>query len=403
MRLGFSRRDVVVGATVAALAGPAWASERIARISFGLSYNLPWTTAAVNGDAEGAVLISTGLSRIFLSSELVGRSGAVRTKREISDTALGRRETDLFFARRVTLGSALEIDDAHLASLPAGYADPDFAGAVGGIFSKVVAGFDFEKRLLTIARRSHFDTRGYEEARLLGGPPERTTSLSEFSTYGAVESLVLEENGSFDPRPAITATIDGREVRLLLDTGFSGSVLLYGDAPGEAAPDSQVWLFGAGPAAKLARARELSFAGVTVPAPVIEYVQRDVRAHQSGLGVDGVIGMELLRRFHIILDMSDEAVWMKPNKAFGQPIRYNKAGMNLTKQGSDVLVANITPHAPAWQAGLQPGDRLVNWAGAASLRALQASLSGDPGARVELLVQRDQRAATLAVELQDLV
>ena len=68
-----------------------------------------------------------------------------------------------------------------------------------------------------------------------------------------------------------------------------------------------------------------------------------------------------------------------------------------------MLVANITPQAPAWRAGLQPGDRLVNWAGAASLRALQASLSGAAGARVDLLVQRDQRTATLAVELQDLV
>lgn len=403
MRLGVSRRDVFAVAAVTVLAAPAWASERIARIPLKLSYNLPWTTAAVNGDAEGAVLISTGLSRIVLSSALVGRSGAVRTKREFSDTALGRRETDLFFARRISLGSALEIDDYYLASLPEGYADPDFAGAAGGIFSKVVAGFDFEKRLLTVARRSHFDTRGYGEARLLGGPPERTASLSEFSTYGAVESLAVEENGSFDPRPAITATIDGREVRLLLDTGFSGSVLLYGDAPEAAAPDSQVWLFGAGPAAKLARASQMSFAGVAVPAPVIEYVQRDVRAHQSGLSLDGVIGMELLRRFHIILDVSDEAVWMKPNKAFAEPIGYNKAGMNLTKQGSDVLVANITPQAPAWRAGLQPGDRLVNWAGAASLRALQASLSGAAGARVDLLVQRDQRTATLAVELQDLV
>lgn len=403
MRLGFSRRDAFVGAAAAALAAPARASERIARIPLRLSYNLPWTAAAVNGDAEGAVLISTGLSRIFLSSELVERSGAVRTKREFSDTALGRRETDLFFARRITLGGALEIDDYHLASLPEGHADPDFAGAAGGIFSKVVASFDFEKRLLTVARRSHFDTRDYGEARLLGGPPERPATLSEFSTYGAVESLVVEENGTFDPRPAITAAIDGREVRLLLDTGFAGSVLLYGEAPGLTSPDSQVWLFGAGPAAKLARARQISLAGVTVPAPVIEYVQRDVRAHQSGLGIDGVIGMELLRRFHIILDVSDEAVWLKPNKAFGQPIRYNKAGMNLTKQGSDVLVANITPHAPAWRAGLQPGDKLANWQGAASLRALQASLSGDAGGRVELLVQRDQRAATLAIELQDLV
>lgn len=403
MGVALSRRDALAGAVALAAAPPAHAASRVAQIPLRLSYNLPWATGRVNGKAGGPFLISTGLARVWLAPEVVAISGAPRLKREISDTALGAREADVHIARRVTVGAALQLDDLEVTSLHEGFGDPDFEGAIGGIFSRVTAGFDFQERTLTLARRSGFDTREHAELRLLGGPPTRTVRLSEFSTYGAIETLALEENATFDPRPIVRVTIDDREVRLLLDTGYAGSVLLYEAAPDGAAPESQVWLFGAGPSAKLSRAREVAIAGFVVPEPVIEHVYEDVRTSHSGAGVDGLIGMELLRRFHVVLNFAEEAIWLRPNTAFGDQIRYNKSGMSLTKQRAEVLVANVTTNGSAWAAGLRPGDRLLNWPGAASLRALQASFSQHAGSQVELLARRGQRTATVAVELHDIV
>lgn len=398
---GLTRRTLT--ASIVSLIGPpAFARGGQVKIPFALTHNVPSTAGTVNGRAAGPLLISTGHAWVTFERQILQNAGAVEAGASWADTALGRRQASFYGTDRIVLDGRLTLNDYYVASLPPGTADPDFQGVVGGLFGRRAAMFDFDARTLMIGRRSQFTTEGFRPLRSLGGPPARVSETSTFSRWGPVTHVAFEWNALFDRRPIVKAVLDGRELRLLLDTGFGGAVLLYGEGRQKAAPDGQAWLFGEGPATRIERASQLELGGIRLKDPVVEYVQDGVQPHHSAKTIDGIVGMEVLRRTQLLLDLGREEVMLKPNAALNDPFDYNRSGMSLTKVGRDILVARVTSGAPAWRAGLRPGDKLVRWDGAASLRGLSQRFSRPPGARADLIAQRGERTAAIHLVLEEL-
>jgi hypothetical protein len=65
------------------------------------------------------------------------------------------------------------------------------------------------------------------------------------------------------------------------------------------------------------RVHEVRIGPYTLRDVVAEFVDAGVRSKQEG--ADGIIGNELLRRFNVIFDMPDGALYLRPNGAFDDP------------------------------------------------------------------------------------
>jgi predicted aspartyl protease len=75
-------------------------------------------------------------------------------------------------------------------------------------------------------------------------------------------------------------------------------------------------------------------------------------------GVQGVIGVDMLRRFNAVLDYGRDRVWLTPNGARGAPFRRNRIGVVSGPGGTVALVA---PGSPAERAGFRAGDVIARW------------------------------------------
>ena len=144
---------------------------------------------------------------------------------------------------------------------------------------------------------------------------------------------------------------------------------------------------------------------------------------------NGSIGGELLKRFNLVMDYSNSAMYRKKNKNFGQPFNYNMSGIVLehgglliiesfetavkpvspANEGIEVFktpivykkfalqpsfrIARVRENSPGFHAGLQEGDILVKInrkkAYHYTLEELTHILSSEEGKLIMLEVERD--------------
>lgn len=80
---------------------------------------------------------------------------------------------------------------------------------------------------------------------------------------------------------------------------------------------------------------------------------------------NGTLGSEILRRFTVVYDYSNQQIFIRKNRRFSEPFHYNLAGMELYQPYANLPyleVVYIRKNSPADLAGLLKGDaiRLVN-------------------------------------------
>ncbi len=72
---------------------------------------------------------------------------------------------------------------------------------------------------------------------------------------------------------------------------------------------------------------------VLVSFPNSEYV----KASNTNIQRNGIIGSEILRRFHIILDYSNKQISLRKNKNFKEPFYYNRSGLDIIYNGKILI------------------------------------------------------------------
>jgi hypothetical protein len=77
---------------------------------------------------------------------------------------------------------------------------------------------------------------------------------------------------------------------------------------------------------------------------------------------DGNLGIGILKRFDLIIDYPDSALYLKPAQRLDEPFEHDMTGMEYFKSGDDfdhVIVSRVEPGSPADQLGIEPGDDIV--------------------------------------------
>jgi Aspartyl protease len=179
-----------------------------------------------------------------------------------------------------------------------------------------------------------------------------------------LDSAAITAKGGYgSERIYVTAMIDDRPYRLMVDTGAPSSLLLFpraasrsGLAEGRRFAPIAVSGFGgrADKLAKMIRATRFALGPLGFDRPFVKLMDEDGPARPDA---DGLIGLPLITMLDWSTDVGRSRVWVTRNANGLVADRYPRAGLWLdTARGGGVVVAGVGEGGPAAAAGIQVGD-----------------------------------------------
>lgn len=76
--------------------------------------------------------------------------------------------------------------------------------------------------------------------------------------------------------------------------------------------------------------------------------------------VDGIMGLEILKRFNLIFDYSQQAMYLQRSKLFEVPFKNNTSGLKLKKRSGFLEVESIIEGSAGAKAKFQIGDEIIS-------------------------------------------
>lgn len=367
-------------------------AEKRTTLPFKLINNHMYVAVELNGrpyeflfDTGGRnVITPTVAKELGLASEGALRGGGVGEKAE--DVALTK-------VKHMEIGSAY-LNDQTFAI----FALESF-GAIEGRPITGIFGYEVFKRFVV--------ETNYEASTITLIDP------NGFAYKGAGVRVPFEFDES---TPFVAGEIDGIAGNFTLDTGSRASLDLTGPFVKDhnlvkhyGAKVQGVTGWGVGGAARswIVRAKKFSFGGLSVEAPVVGLSQQ-TKGSFSDIYMAGNVGAGVLKKFNIVWNYGTHELFFEKNANYGRPDVYDRSGMWVNLGDGAFDIVDVMAGAPAAQAGLKPGDKIVSVDGkdagsALSLPDFRAALRGPVGAKVELGVQRGDKMLNFTVTLRDLV
>jgi membrane-associated protease RseP (regulator of RpoE activity) len=161
---------------------------------------------------------------------------------------------------------------------------------------------------------------------------------------------------------------------------------------------------------RIGRIASLALGDVVVHEPIVS-LARERTGGDASPPYDGLIGIGLLRRFHVYVDIGAKHVIIAPASRSSQPFVYAPAGArfeSLPRSGNGALVVRaVADGTPAARAGLRAGDTLLavgdretrGW----TRRDWQDAVDRTDGRPLRVLVSRGGRRLALSVEVPRLL
>lgn len=196
-------------------------------------------------------------------------------------------------------------------------------------------------------------------------------------------------------KPYLEATLlqpDSSTVKriFLLDSGSSSAVLLS-DPAAPPPPNSLRAVIGTGIGGamegKLCRYPAVQLGDFALSGPIVGLPDSlDIALLPRDQGYYANLGADILSRFHLIFDYSRSTLWLRPNSNYRKPFSYNFSGLEVahtTAGQSPVVIQYVRPGSPGSEAGLQPGDTLLQIqhleVSQMDIQEVYGRLSPDPG------------------------
>ena len=363
----FDRRKVLAGiAGAGLLPGTAFAQDRrVFTAKIMLESNRVLIAVGMNGAGPYIFMIDTGQYVSMVRPDLAKQLGLTVTGSERTSGIAGRvRPFNIYRARDFVIGGGIRQRDVVLQdSFEFGYAQDIYGALSAGILTASDTDLDFDAGEL----RLYPDGRG------------------ERPGYTAVDATIPRDEQPDRGSRKIIATVllDGRPLRLVLDTGAPDVLMLNQGVArrlgywNEARPYAVYrpnGIGGHGSVGRIVRAGKLALGGATAERPLIKLLGDTI-----GGEVDGILGLSFIRRFNLSIDSRARRLWVKPSQQPLVPERYGLSRLWLTRDGAQIVVAVVGTGSPAAAAGLKVGDRIAGeWN--ATLRAI----NGPPGHVVTL-------------------
>jgi hypothetical protein len=350
-----------------ALAAP---SERVIVSKIALLDGRAVMALTIHGTGPWFFMIDTGGHLSLIDDALAHSLQLEQTGTTLGTGVGGPAAMPLYSARDVVFGGGAIQPSVAFAGMKQGFRGDVRGALAAGMLTAVDSDLDFEKG----------EWRAYPDGR-----PDRTG----FMRLGnAIVGGERANSGS--PRLFGEATVNGRRLRFLLDTGAPGGASLTSHAARALglwndarpwAPQQTRGIGGVGDIGRIVRADSLAFGGRTFARPLV--LLRG-RKDEGASGVDGILGLDVLRQFILSTEPRTSSLWVKAFDAPPQRERYGFSGLWIDPAGDGARVAAVGTASPAAVAGLAVGDKIVG----ESFADLVRKITGPENTPVTLMVVR---------------
>jgi len=354
--------------TALALAGATLIAPRgavaAARIPFELVNGKIIVPVTINGQAAEAVLDS-GSVFSGLDAAAAARRGIKASGRSVSVRGVHARTTGRY-SPPVRLGVAghtipalsLVVLDYSSLSVTVGHVIEALLGA--DVFAAFVVDIDFAAKTLAFHPRAEF-------------APPRDATLVPLQVRG--KSAIM------------SIMVDGKMMQALVDTG-SDAPLIVSPGPANAAgllrgrKVSTTVIGGVGGAStgRITSAEKVTLAGAAFNNVPVQVTARS-------LGVEANLGLGVLSRFHLSMDIAGRRMWLRPN-GDATPFPRDALGFYGLVEGQAIRVSHVALGGPAASAGLKAGDLITQINGEPAVKANQALKGSGVGTKLALSLSR---------------
>jgi hypothetical protein len=358
---------------------------------------IEFVPGSLNGAEAISVLVDTGTGESGANGALADRLKLPMVRGTASVSGDSALQVRVIPQAMIALGTA-EIK-GRLAALPLADLESIFgrridAIAGGDLLRQSAAEFDFARRRIRLHAGAAF--------RYGGNGASLPIELLHNVPY--VELTVLLPNGK---------RVQGK---FTVDTG-AGGVAIQIFTP---LAEREGWLAGLGTISETghgiggtthhlaARAAALDAGPYRLVRPTIAFTEDYDEAHTPP-GVAGLVGVELLRRFRVILDYPDQHIYLEPNTRLDEPFVYDATGLRLRASAprfNTFTVSQVIERSAAAGAGIEPGDKLLAIDGTPveqlDLEGVRMRLH-EPGKSHRLKLSRKGRILDLKLQTRDLL
>lgn len=264
------------------------------------------------------------------------------------------------------------------------------------LLSRFVLDFDYDRKIVSFIDPSNYKPdAGYAEI-----------------------PMILHRNKPFLYLPTqIHEQTKARLFKYLLDTGAALPLLLLTDSdPAIQLPEHVIQgILGMGLGGFLTGAKGRIQQVQLGPFPINNLVGsfQDVKLYPDTThlqGRQGILGNLVLERFDVILDYPRSKAYVRPNDDYADPFPVDRSGLFLISSGFDlstIMVQEVLPGSPAFEAGIRPGDILRSYNGWPvsffGLQGLSKRFRNEQGKKVRLKIKRGRDRLRRHFTLKDYI
>jgi hypothetical protein len=119
----------------------------------------------------------------------------------------------------------------------------------------------------------------------------------------------------------------------------------------------------------------------------------------------GILGVQIINRFNLILDYKNEKIYFKPNKTYANEFEFPLSGISIEKEVEKIQISNVVKGSEAFEKGIRKGDELVSINGKKSTSTKQyRELLKQENTKVQLeLKDENGSSKTVIITLKRLI
>lgn len=357
--------------------------------------------ATINGAGPYTFVLDTGAGGISALDQSVAESLGLRLTPMPGGGGAGEETIEINRVDSLTISlPGLSFADRTVFTIPLHRMDPHWGkrkdGVIGGdLLCTLVTRIDYESE-----RVDFHDATSYEYS----GPGESipVTNMGDFLFLNAEVFLYGKEK----PIDAF----------FLLDTGVRVSVFntpysKKHDLPAQSSKTATgVTGFGIGGVSRgiVGRVRGIRIGSFLFEHPVVDF-SLDEAGALADTSFSGIIGADILGRFHVVLDYSRSKIVLEKNRCFDDPFEFDMCGIRFVMEGEQfdrVKVFYVFDGSPAAEAGVREGDVVMaidgRVAGSFTREALREYMERE-GKEVRLTIKRGDLRTEVTVRLRRMV
>jgi hypothetical protein len=205
--------------------------------------------------------------------------------------------------------------------------------------------------------------------------------------------------------PVTYAQVDGIRGTFEIDTGASGSLILFKPFVEKHGLRNRYYprvetITGKGIGGylegDLALVKELTLGGFTMTKVLTDL------SRQTGGGFfsethAGNIGADILSRFTVTFDYPHKKLYLQKNSEYTRSYDVPRAGMVVDVVNGNIIVVSLSPLSPASEAGIEKGDRVLGLNGVPTkhlrVQEVNGMLHAPAGTRLQIAVQSNKKGS----------